>query len=450
MDFLELAFYLSVLTYVTGVFLKALPLPFLSLKKLGRSLITDGLFSAVLVFSYRILLAIIEHVGFILDVDWASYTSWLTERIGVLLSLFVAFKGLGVLLSRSGLGFLTNSFLNHVISLITTSLTTIATTSYLSSIIHNGAEFLLAIGLVLHAVPFRLTRSIGSTIIGVVIVFSTCLPLMPFFIESMTGLAGYVLLNNEDICSIKLVVLDTMENPVGYSVLEGYDEDLLYRYLIGSDGSLVIDLFHGFPCREHIIELHTPGYKYTTSITGVKNHESLTLVLPNALSIAPNRIIYLTGEFKVLNSSKSREWLNITIQATSRVELEVYIEAGDTLQLHINETPVEILLINQSKWYNVEFKTYFLQLDPGVYDIRVNINWYKTTPLQVDIVPYAVKTLEVDIYSPENILFSAVYLFIEYTVLPIIYITILFTASLSLARLLGGTSSSIARIVTGY
>jgi len=95
-------------------------------------------------------------VGFILDVDWASYTSWLTERIGVLLSLFVAFKGLGVLLSRSGLGFLTNSFLNHVISLITTSLTTIATTSYLSSIIHNGAEFLLAIGLVLHAVPLDL------------------------------------------------------------------------------------------------------------------------------------------------------------------------------------------------------------------------------------------------------------------------------------------------------
>jgi len=266
----------------------------------------------------------------------------------------------------------------------------------------------------------------------------------------MTGLAGYVLLNNEDICSIKLLSLDTMETLLDTVFSKATDEDLLYRYLIGSDGSLVIDLFHGFPCREHIIELHTPGYKYTTSITGVKNHESLTLVLPNALSIAPNRIIYLTGEFKVLNSSKSREWLNITIQATSRVELEVYIEAGDTLQLHINETPVEILLINQSKWYNVEFKTYFLQLDPGVYDIRVNINWYKTTPLQVDIVPYAVKTLEVDIYSPENILFSAVYLFIEYTVLPIIYITILFTASLSLARLLGGTSSSIARIVTGY
>jgi hypothetical protein len=448
MDLLELAFYLSVLSYVTGLLLKALPLPFLLVKKIGRSLVSDGLFSAMLVFSYRVLLELIDYIGGLLGSNWAIYTAWILDKIQALLILLVLLKTIGFALSKAGFSFLAGGFLSQLTSLISTSLTTLIISTYISTMLYAGAPVLIALGLVLHAVPFRLTRSVGATLIAIVIVFSIGIPLMPAFINTFSSLVGYAVITRGDVCTGEIKIIDDVGRGLGYAIVEGYvSGELQYRYVVSGNGTLYVDSLYGLPCVDHEVVVNIADLYYTASVTrGESRNWDLTLVATNTLSIAPNRFVLFTSSYNLASYSSDNKWLNITMSSQG-TNFTLYTERGDSVEVYVDGLMVEPTTTNQVEWYGVNLTTRTYTLNEGEHMVNIRVDWRGSSSPQPDPYPYSMNVLGVDLMKPETLIFIVTYLFFELTIMPIAYIAILFTISLSLARLLGGVSMSIARLV---
>lgn len=448
MDLLALAFYLSVLSYCLGLLLRAIPLPFFGIKKLGRSLVTESIFSCVLVFSYRFILFLIEYLGSVLGSNWGYYTIWLAERTSILLALITILKAIGIILGKIGLGFLTDVFISQIAGLLSTSLTTLLATSIVSSIIYTSSYILIAIGIVLHAVPFKLTRNVGATIIAITIVFSVGLPLMPSFIGVLyTTPFQYLDLSN--VCEANLTLIDASDNVLGQAVLEGYiSEELVYKYKFNEQGKLNIYKYQGFPCGDHTIKLDIVGNRYRATIRNTGSPRwNLTIRVPDIISITTNRFIRLSTSMEIINITRNGCNLTIIVRTSNTQTIRVFTEADDIHYLYINNSQINPVEVNNSIWYGVNFTTYFYSVPSGVHIIEVTLNYETKTPLNVDTYPYVIRSLNIDPLAPENILYYATFLFMELTVLPLVYIAILFTISLNVARLIGGASTSLARIV---
>ena len=449
MDLLELAFYLSILSYVIGLLLKALPLPFISIKKLGRMLVLDGLFSAVLVFSYKMLIDLVDYIGSILGVNWSMYLAWLSERITILMLMLIYVKGLSIMFSKFGLGSLVNGFLSHISNLVSTSLTTMIVTTYISTILYLGSRALIPLGIALHAVPFRLTRNIGATIIAFVMVFSIGLPLMPIFIDRLVGGVGLMALAYRDICSTNITLKDASGRLFGNAVIEGYYEgELLYRYVVKPNGVLTIDTLNGFPCKSHTLYILLVDLVYATDVPGGDgSSRDIALIIPNVYSIAPNRFIHISGQYEVVNIERSSNWLNLTINAYGTVNITLYHETKDQSFVYINGRLAEPQNSRYVEWYGLNITASSYTLNQGLHVVNIYLDWKGVTELYPDIQPYIMKYFGIDLYNIENFIYITSLLFLQLTILPVIYTLMLVVISFNLARLLGGVFSGFTKLL---
>jgi len=457
MDILSLAFYLSILSYCLGALLRAIPLPFFHLKRLGRTLMVDGVFAAILVFSYQTLIRLIDYLSYVLGVNWATFTEWVTGRSSILFLLLAAFKAIGIVIGKTGLGTIISSILSPIVSSITTSLTTILTVFIIALVLRVAAGFLIALGVLMCSIPFRLARSAGAMIIAVTMVFSIGIPLMPHFIATVTHGAvtniGYNVSLKEPVCSTTLNIVDAKVHPVSQAVIEGYrDGELLYRYVFNEQGQLEVDkLKGGFPCSAHEAKVEIAGIRYTLDIPGSQGTEyvNYTMQLPDLLILGPNRVVELGWGISVINYSRSSN--NSSVELTMELEVAentyfgVYIEASDKVEVFINSEIVNASDIAEFSWYGVSYIALKYPLTAGTYLVNIIVRYYSTTPLDIVIEPFIVKALNIDIFSPELAIFYVVYMFVELTILPLVYIAILLTISYGVARLLGGASTGIAR-----
>ena len=452
MDILSLAFYLSVLSYCLGALLRALPLPFFTLKKLGRTLMVDGVFSAVLVFSYRTLVSVIDYLGSVLGTDWASFMQWVADRSSLLFLVLSVFKATSVIASEAGLGPVFSGIISSIVNLVTTSLTTLLTVSIIALILRVAAGFLIALGILLISVPFRLARGAGAMIIALVIVFSAGTPLMPQFIATVTSgvMISYSL--REPVCSATLSLVDAKDYPVGYAVIEGYrDEEFLYRYVFNERGLLVVDKSSGgFPCSEHRAFVEIAGIKYEFTLPGFQSSgyttsPSRTLKLPDLIVLDTIRVVELGSGISVTNYSKVENTLVLHLEASRSTYFGVYIESSDTLQVLINGVVASESSVVKFTWYNISYTALKYELEPGTYLVNITINYQARVRPDVLMEPFVLTALQVDVFSPEYMVFYVTYMFVELTILPLIYIAILLVISYGVARLLGGVSTSIAK-----
>ncbi len=457
MDILSLAFYLSILSYCLGALLRAIPLPFFHLKRLGRTLMVDGVFAAILVFSYQTLITLIDYLSYILGVNWAIFTGWVTERSSLLFLLLAAFKAIGIIMGKTGLGAIISSILSPIVSSITTSLTTILTVLVVALVLRVAAGFLIALGVLMCSIPFRLARSAGAMIIAVTMVFSIGLPLMPQFIATVTSGAitsiGYSVSFREPLCSATLSIIDARAYPVSRAIIEGYrDGELLYRYVFSEQGQLEADRSKGgFPCSAHKARVEIAGIRYVFDIPGSRGSEyvNYTMQLPDLLVLGSNRVVELGWGISVVDyfrsSNESRTELTLGLEVSENTYLGVYIEASDIVEVLVNGEAINASNIVEFSWYGVNYRALKYSLTPGTYLVNITVSYYSTTPLDVVIEPFIVKALNIDVFSPELAIFYVVYMFVELTILPLVYIAVLLTISYGVARLLGGASASIAR-----
>lgn len=459
MDFLAIAFYLSVLSYVLGTLLKALPVPFLSVKKLGRMLINDGLFSAVLVFLYNTILRAMEYIGSVLGVNWASFISWLNERINILIGLAAALRILGTYMEKAGFRFLVSSFISPLANLVVSCLMSLIFIFVFSIILLSSYKVLVAVGIALYAVPLRLTRSVGATIMAIAMVFTLGLPLMPVFTSTIYHSTVYQqvpISYREPMCSAEIRLTSSIGGQVGYAIIEGYDPatgDRLYRYLFDENGFLrVTRNDYGFPCRSHVIQVSVADNTYVATIDVAEEYLNKTLALPDIVALAPNRFILLPPEgVTVVSFNKINVSLYVVelIANTSSI-IRIYVESSDGLHVLLNNAEVNSEEVTTVDWNGVSFKVYTYSIPPGTSTLNISLHYYKTTKPEVLVEPFIAYAMQVDTFSFEAVLAYMIYGFIELVVLPIVYLSILLAVSISVARLLGGYSGALGRLVGSY
>jgi len=447
-DILSLAFYLSVLSYCLGVLLRALPLPIYTVKRLGRMLLVDGVFSAVLVFSYRTLVSIIDYLGSVLGTDWAGFAQWVADRTSLLTLILSVLKAISVVSSKIGLGPVVSGIVTPIVNLVTTSLTTLLAVSIVAAVLRVAAGFLIALGILLISIPFRLSRGAGAMIIALTIVFSVGVPLMPQFISTITSgtIASYGL--NEPVCSATLSLKDAKGRPLGLAVIEGYrGEEFLYRYVFDARGFLVVDKSRGgFPCEEHeaVVEIAGIKYKFTLPVASSASY-NYTLQLPDLLALDTIRVVEIGSYVTILDYYREAGRVKLVVDVKSDTYIGIYVESSDELKVLVNNTEVRESGLVKFAWYGINYTAFKYTFTSGVYAIDIALEYRSTPHPDVLVEPFILKALEIDVFSPESLIFFATYTFVELTIMPLIYISILLAVSYSVARLLGGVSTSIAK-----
>ncbi|MEM3346125.1 MAG: hypothetical protein QW159_00145 [Desulfurococcaceae archaeon] len=453
MDLLNLAFYLSVLSYCLGLLLKALPLPFISIKKLGRSLVADGLFSATLVFSYNLIFRLMEYLGRVLGSDWIAFGYWLTDRISMITNLLAVLKALGIALDKLGFRFITSVILTPITNLVTSSYMMLLFILVIATVLFTSFKLLMALGLVLHAVPFKLTRSVGSTILSFAIVFILGIPLMPAFSSLIISGVQPPLRYKEPVCTASLRLVDASRTSMGPAVIEGYDSrtgELLYKYKLNEQGELVVSAGLGFPCRNHTIVFDIANNTYIATFRR-SNEEPInrTYQVVDGVFLAPNRFVFFSSNITILGVERTDRVVQVQLHTGVDGSIEIYTESEDGVTIYLNNTVIPSPSRRIGEWYGVWYSIYEISINPGTYNLTIVLDFYKTTPINVAIEPFILKAVEVDVFSPEALFVYAVYGFIELVLLPMIYMGILIAISISVARLLGGYSSTIMRLAAG-
>ncbi|MEM1661546.1 MAG: hypothetical protein QXP72_02760 [Desulfurococcaceae archaeon] len=454
MQLLMLAFYLSVLTYYTGVLIYTIPLPFYGLKKWAPQLMIDGVFSAILVFSYTILLWLINYIGYILGVDWGSFNKWFTEQLLSIASLLVTLRTLGLGLSSVGLGFLTNSFISPLISSLTYLMIFISTYYILSVAIASLAPILISIGLVLHSIPFRLARGGGATLIAVAMVFSIGAPLTPFFVETI---GNYELVNRFSYGYLlaDIFVYDSIGNAIPYYVYEIYslDNALLARYASDQYGYVnATSIDKGVPSSKHIVRISMAGYFYETIVTPSSPLlRNITLTCLNAISLRPLRMVSVFNMNTFTVNSISSNYVIMTTYSSTDSTLVAIGLSSDAIVAYVDDEPLVPSRTYSYTWRNVDFRTYEYVIPNGSHTVFIGIyGSEQPTPSNIDEIYYARDTLGVSIGNLEFLVQPVSALVLKLFIAPVVYVSILVSTSVGLAKLLGGSSIRVARIlVTG-
>lgn len=449
---LTIAFYLSVLTYYIGTLIYMLPIPFYGLKKWAPQLMIDGIFSAILVFSYSVLIWLIDGFSTIVGADWSRFNAWFTEQFLTLSGFIVTLKTIGVGLSSLGLNFLANSFISPMISTLTYLLIFLSTFYILVLSILYLAPVLLAVGLVLHSVPFRLTRGGGATLISIVLVFSICSPLMPHFVEVFSNTQvhtkfryGYVL--------TEIYVYDALGNPVPHYVYEIYsnNSELLARYSADASGLVNASCIEkGVPSVGFTARVSIAGYFYETTVASVNPFKIDKLIhnLMNLIVFKPLRAVALFNYDSYTVFSYGLDHLSLSIRSTTTVDIIVISLREDVVETYVDGVKQNPNEIYEYTWRDIRFRTRKYAVSPGIHHVYIAIQGdYLPQPSSIDEVYYARDTLGISLNDLSSLIQPVSILVFRFLIAPVVFISILLSTSLALSRLLGGSSSKIARVV---
>ncbi|MET1100927.1 MAG: carboxypeptidase-like regulatory domain-containing protein [Pyrodictiaceae archaeon] len=216
-----LAMSLSVLTYYIGILLIALPVPMYSVKKWGYTLIEDGLVSALLIMLTGFILSTINYLSTLLGASKNVFMDFVMLKEDEILLVLVTLRGIASLLGLASLGFV-SAFFTPIISITTMSISLLTALTVIAVLAFNYAGFFISLGSMLYALPFRIGRTAGATLIAFTVVFNIGLPLLPqwfsLFEESMVYYANVRLTEGEPV-SISGVVNAGHGSPVGAVVI---------------------------------------------------------------------------------------------------------------------------------------------------------------------------------------------------------------------------------------
>ncbi|AWR94373.1 DNA import protein CedA [Acidianus brierleyi] len=190
--FLGIAFNLAILTYFIGVLLMGSPIPVYGIKKWGPKLISDGIYSAVLVNSFEAILYFSQQISNIIGSNWTSFYNWIYQVIAQELEIYTLIRTLyaTISISQDPAVSIFLSPLTIFFSFLTGLIATMETILTISYLVNENVGIFIALGILFLSLPFRIGRSIGGALIGFAVVFYIGLPYLPNF---LTGLGVNVL-----------------------------------------------------------------------------------------------------------------------------------------------------------------------------------------------------------------------------------------------------------------
>ncbi|GEM_PF-774793 len=456
-EFLVTAFYLSALSYYIGTLLYMLPVPFYGVKKWAPTLMVDGIFSAILVFAYTILLALIDYLGGLVGSDWSSFYTWLGIKTGIVVTLMSILRILAASIPASNAKIVIDSLLSPMISALTYVAMTLLTITLISIVITSYGARLLALGILLHSVPFRLTRSSGAMMISIVMVFSIGLPIMPAYVELISApiASPDLLVIDYGVAFVEVHVHDSLGNPLSYPVLKAYtlDNKSLAKYLGGVDGVVdTIDPGKGLPgSREYVLDIDIAGIHLTKTVDPVDEYVELNstfyrldIVFNKTIQLEPLRLLYL-GDTAIQNYTGSDGYYEIIVDCPSYSIFYIILCRDDGAYVYVDGVEKEPLETTYYTWYGVEMKSYKYQLEPGQHMVSIELSYNGILEPSVNEYYYLRDAVNISVLEPLTIINPIVYLVFNLFIAPLSYIAILVSSSYALARILGGSSPRLFR-----
>ena len=442
MDFLLLASNLALLTYIIGILVLALPIPYKNLKKWGMLLIIDSISTAVLISIYGILLHLGDYILNLIGYSWSNFINWLVARTAMLLTLFGTLSYISSFF-KSVYALIISSPINLALTYISMALSALKIIYFLALTIYSLKDKLMLLGILLYSLPFRIGKGIGAFLIASSIVMYVGFPLLPAFTTYLTPSINQSL-GSSFINSTNIVVIDEVGNRVPYPILLIYtkegDEP---RGVILGNRYGIISLGYGkdlIPTNLTLfLKIEFMGYLFTPKPYRVNTSE-----LRSTLTLKVPFLLYTNGLSIILNSD------------TMVREITNY---GDIVIINLyTQSATQVKLIRFSN-VNIEYV--------NVNDVNIACNWSEFTwrgiklyecPLQLKRLSNTLIIVFKGIYEPlkpsisekrlialsdlTSILYSYIIMGVAYlytlVFLPSVYIAFLTSMSVALSRVLGG------------
>jgi len=469
-EFLIIAYSLAILTYYLGVLIYLLPIPVWSVKKWAPALIYDSFAVTILVLLFTSIIEATSYFGGILGVSWDFYFNWLVERIAVLGSFISLLISVSLAISQAGGRALVTSFLGPITSIATYTLIVMEFFFVLGLVFKEYFAKILAFGILLYAVPFRLARSAGASLIALSIVFTIALPLLPTFVNVMSVSESSPLTNmniseplkpKEDlgVFFAKGIVKDITGEPIPYIKTEWFLKensiDPIATYYTDENGFYNAGRpFGGLPAKVNgfYVKFSYLGISISSMNVSINEFFYNPYLDPNADYVHDftlNNVIYfgrtvlLILQSEVKNAEVNKQGntyvLNIVLNGPQEAIIAYVPEVAKITKLKVNYSEIEFT--NKSYiWNNVNVSTINFHLPKGSTVIEVSYVIVGEENIQLVDKGYFSdidNTLNSSI-NVQNLGEAIGKVFFQWIILPVTYLTILISITYSFAYTLGG------------
>ncbi|MEM4971572.1 MAG: hypothetical protein QXE01_10035, partial [Sulfolobales archaeon] len=334
--------------------------------------------------------------------------------------------------------------LSRITSLLSTAMISLIALQILSIIISTKYSELLAIGILIYALPLGIFKRAGSILIAFTLVFSIALPAMPLFISTVYPMSPKTL-GNKAYPSIE--VRDLSGGALGDALL------LVYQNPDTTPGSEIAAI--PVNDRGEAIMNETPGlpigkiYYFSLEMFGWRLYSSSSIFLGNECMLKNcSYVITIDGvlasdtpyilihtppalTYYIIYKDPGRGYMKLVLHLTSTSILLVttpYYTVIASLNIDGNQTTWDDK--RSWSWAGIEGYNYYKLLDPGAHVIE--IQYVKGAPSKPLLNPF----YNVDRDEVREMLSNAIILIFLSTVFPAVYITLLSMATYTLARLL--------------
>ena len=460
-DFLLVAYKLSLLSFYTGVLVYTLPLPVSGLKRWAPTLISDSIVAAGLSFLFFHLFRLGEYLMGLLGGSWDFLFKWYHDSLATIISIKTLLVVIQAIPDPLGVVDAIRSLISPVDKAVTGALLFLATMGGLIELVRNYAVVLAAIGIALYAVPFRLARGGGAWLLAFSLVFSIGLPLLPAFLVSVAEAPGSPVNVPEElrkgVAVAEIVLEDSLGGRIGSGFAKIYsipDGSLIAVYRVGSDGRLYTsygDYRVTLPSRTEVtVTLEAAGVAFPVdpSIIDLENHEyyngayHITLKAPNILYAGREHVVLYTngGPFNETQAGDNG------VSGTLYLEPGEYVAASFPVGCSVSlESPGLQYTASVIEWGGVEFNhTIGYAVEPGWYNVSLVVGECKVErEPDIGVKDYFVPSLDVS-FIDYNVLASFI---LYYFTVPLMYLFLLFSVTAGVARFLGGRDRIQVRVV---
>lgn len=453
MYLLIVAYYLSILTFYIGTLIYALPIPLTGLKRWAPRLITDAFYVMALLFSLSSITALTNIIQGVLGGDWNFFLSYIKAAIAGRAYILVSLGLLRDLLAKT-------VFLSGIARLISMVINSIAASLYMLLIMYSLSVFvkysfwtLLSLGLALMAIPFRISRGAGAFLIAFALVFNSALPLYLQFVKTLIFPASPNI--GEFIVYGSIVNMNDQVISQGFIGLEYNGEYIAPLPVYSGVYAIPID-YKG----NVTVYFDVCGHMFYTNITNVSIFnlcrslgQGVTPFLCNLNLKVLGLIDYRRGV--ALHAAPFPDHVNVTIFTENYIEVyfvsnqkfDLYIsivDAYNVKSLSLDSQTIEDVdryIKYRWRWFDLFGKTYVISIPEGLHKVVINLEqsgYEKFEPSEGQI--YIAQSMIMNYGNLPGIFDELIRIIYADIIGAALYISLLTSISIGLARVIGGTA----------
>ncbi|WP_338601049.1 DNA import protein CedA [Sulfolobus tengchongensis] len=187
---LYIAINIAGLTYALGALFYGLPIPIYGLKKWGPKMMSDAIYAAVWINIYGAVISVIGKLQSLLGVSWTTFYSSILQLQVQMFNALIQIKSVYYIITTVKISMALALLADPVLqfsSFVTDIIFLLQFFIDLGEFIQSTFMILIAIGILLLSLPFRIGKNIGGTLISSSIVFYIGLPYLPIFMQNMSS-----------------------------------------------------------------------------------------------------------------------------------------------------------------------------------------------------------------------------------------------------------------------